>query len=337
MVTQSLATLGRNNLEAFQATTEEELPKSKTTHQRDFSIGICATGKADNLSSLFRVIEEENLPRNFILKKLILVASGCESSVLDPIKSLSIQDRRIEIVEEGKRRGKANAVNEIIERAKGDFLIFINADALPESGSISHLLEAISRDDGAGMVSGCPIIRTAKKSVPMARILELMWAAHNRCSLELNHLSMGNHSTDELMVVRRKALCKLPQDIVNDGAYIAGVAKRKGFGIRFCNQALVTVDAPRDILGVIGQRRRILFGHIQVWKLTGSLPRTVESLLLISPLLAIRVAVKTMASIPKLIAALPLAIVTETFSLLFALYDSALETERHRIWKRYQS
>jgi cellulose synthase/poly-beta-1,6-N-acetylglucosamine synthase-like glycosyltransferase len=312
---------------------QETEAESGVNERRSVTVGICASGRSTSLPYLIKLIEEEKLPMS--LGKLLIVASECDKDSLEKSKALAREFGNVEIIEERKRQGKAEAINEIIDRATGDYVVFLNGDAIPRPGSVSSLVETISSDPKAAIVSGCPTFAIGRGLT--ASVLQLMWTVHNNCSLQLNHLSVSNHSSDELMVVRRDALSKLPSDIVNDGAFIAGSAKLKGFKIRFCENAPVEIDLPKRMTDVLGQRRRILFGHFQVWRLTGSAPRTVESLIFISPFLALSVAVKTLARFPGLLRAVPVALVGETISAAFALSDVMRSSDKHKIWKRYSS
>ncbi len=109
-------------------------------------------------------------------------------------------DPRIVLIEESERRGKADAVNQVIAESVGEYLVFVNADALPERGAFSRLLRAIDHDPGAGVVSGNPI--TAARGGIASGMVELMWETHNECSADLEKTRLANHGTDELMVVR---------------------------------------------------------------------------------------------------------------------------------------
>ncbi|MGI0083739.1 MAG: glycosyltransferase [Nitrososphaerales archaeon] len=306
-----------------------------TITQREFSVGICATGDVRSLEILLSRVLEERYPSPFILKKIIVVASGCLPESLAFARELSKTDKRLLLIEEDTRYGKAEAINRIIQNAVGEYFVFVNSDAMPERGSISLLLLAINKDPAIGIISGCPVFD--KKRGLTSRLLQLMWLAHNECSRELNDASISNHSSDELMIARSGALHALPDGLVNDGAFMAGMAKRDGFLVKFCERSKVKIDVPASLFGLIRQRRRITYGHLQVWKLTGKAPRTIESLLLFSPWTSLSILVRTLAKHPDLIVALPLGAIEEVFASFLAVRDNFLSTRQHSVWKRYGS
>jgi len=299
-----------------------------------FSIGICASDRAENLGRLVRIIEAEKFPLEFVLVKIIIVASGCLESTVELVKVAARLDPRILLVEEKSRRGKASAVNSIIQKATGSFVIFINSDAIPEKGAIAALLGSIASDTGkAGVVSGRPSFPS--KGSLTSLLEELMWSVHNECSLRLNHMNLSNHGSDEIMAVRADLLQELPAGLVNDGAYIAGRARLRGYSIKFCSEAPVQINVPSKITDLIRQRRRIIFGHFQVWRLTGKSPKTIESLFLVTPKFSLALIVRIVAHTPKLIKVLPLALVSEGSSILLGIRDVIVSTRRHEVWDRY--
>lgn len=306
---------------------------AKENETVSFSIGICATGEPPSLVEIIDTIETEHFPSGFSLEKVIIVASACAERTLNQLERVQRTNPKMVVIEENRRSGKAAAINRIIEENVGDYLVLVNADALPSGGSISRLLRSIRREEGTGMVSGIPVIAT--KSGNASRILQLMWGTYNTVSRDMSTTSMGNHGTDELMVVRSEALAELPSDVVNDGAYIAGRLRVSGFSIRSVEGATVIVDVPSRPVEIIRQRRRILYGHVQVRMLVGHVPRTAESLMLVSPRRGLGAVVRTVATHPCLVLALPFAAVCELASLVGAILDTSAKEQRHVVWERY--
>ena len=305
-----------------------------TKEKRLFTIGVCATESSEGLPQLIRLIVTESFPEDYILSRIVIVASACSENSLRDVRKLASEDVRIILIEEKSRRGKANALNTIIGNASGSYLVFVNGDAMPERNSITKLLFAVDRpDEKVGVASGCPTFRP--RNGPTSLVEELFWDVHNECSLRLNHLNVSNHSNDEMMVIRTDLLRQLPDGLVNDGAYMAGRAKLLGYSIKFCSDAPVRIDVPSKCIDLIRQRRRIIFGHFQVWRLTGRNPKTIESLLLQSPFLGLSMIVRILARNSKLIRVTPLAIVCEWISIILGLKDAMASTQRHAVWERY--
>ena len=306
---------------------------SQHGEKQSFTIGICATGIAENLPRLLELVTTDSFPSNFTLERVIVVASGCNEKSLDLVRSYVKRDSRLVLIEENERRGKADAINKIVDQTVGNFLVFVNSDALPLKGSIAKLLQAISKSRTIGVVSGRPVLRLRRGIT--SSVEEFMWAVHNECSSKLNHMDVSNHGSDEMMIVRTELLNRLPEGLVNDGAYISGRARLNGYSIKFSQDAAVLVDVPERQVDLIRQRERIIFGHFQVWQLTGKSPKTIETLMLHSPMLSLAIVVRTVARNPKLIKAIPAAFAGEVVSILLAFRDAFSSTKKHRVWARY--
>jgi len=300
-----------------------------------FSIGICAADSAVNLENLLGLIENEPYPDGLRLRKVVLVASGCDPKALASVRGLARRDQSLTLIEEPTRRGKSAAINQIIENLEGEFLVLVNSDAVPKRGAISRLLREIASDDNVGVVSASPVV--GYEDGITASVLRLVWGVHNECLLRLNEGEHNNHCCDELIVARSEALQRLPPDTVNDGAYIAGNAHRAGYSIRFCEAAKVRIDVPRSLIELMRQRRRIVYGHFQIWKSVGESPRTLESMLIDNPILSISILVKTLARSPRLLLALPVALLGEAVSVILAMYDNVTSNTKYAVWDRFGS
>ncbi len=299
-----------------------------------FSIGICAADRAANLENLLETIESEPFP-GLVLKKIVLVASACDPKALAFARRLASSDKRLVLIEEPERRGKADAINQIMDNYDGRFLVLINSDAVPQRGAISELLRIIEKDAGMGMISASPYI--GEKEGLTGALSQLLWEVHNELLRELNHGDLNNRCCDELLALRAEALHKLPPDTVNDGAYLAGRANLAGYSIRFCETAKVKIDVPQTFVDVIRQRRRIVYGHFQIWKTVGQPPKTLESMLMSDSILSLSILIRTLARSPRLIIALPVALMGEAASVLLAIWDNLSSTRKHVMWKRFGS
>ncbi len=302
------------------------------TGRKAFTIGICASDTSEKLPQLLENIESARFGNN-ALQRIVIVASGCPSDTMFDLRKIASMDTRVQLIEEPVRLGKSEALNRIIENRVGDFLVLVNSDAIPEGNAIDTLMEVIEHNPQAGVVSASPFFEPSKGVV--SGILELMWTLHNDSSLKLNHAGINNHASDELMAVSSLALSKLPNGVINDGAYIAGTAFLKGYGIKFSEKARVKIDVPKRLPHLIQQRRRIIFGHFQVWKWLGQSPRTVELMIWSAPMLSLRLLVNRIALSPRSLRFLPIAMISETFAFLLALKDTLSATNRHVVWKRY--
>jgi poly-beta-1,6-N-acetyl-D-glucosamine synthase len=297
-----------------------------------YTVGIAATGHPPGLPQLLETVLSE--PFGFALRKVVLVASACSEETLRAARIIAARDPKMKLIEHEKRTGKADALNEVFTETEGDFLVYVNADALINSKSIPALLKSIEGDQGAGFISGRPIFE--RPGGLISDVLDVMWTSHNFLSSDPDQRAQSNHGTDELMVIRSELLPELPRGVVNDGAYIAGRIRELGFRIGYQPEAAVQIDVPRRMVDLIRQRRRILFGHIQVKRLVGKAPRTVETMMFFSPVNAASIVIRMLANKPRRVLILPVATVGELIALSGALWDTLVSSAANAVWKRYE-
>ena len=303
------------------------------TPHEEFTVGICAAGESEDLAGLAGRIAREGASLDPKMSKLVIVASGCSDTAISQVRNLQEKESRIELFVEDTRRGKADAINKILSRTDTPLVILVNSDSQPEPGALVGLLSSVSSDRLTGAVSAVPVPERRRGLTSM--LAEFMWSAHNRCSITLNHLNLSNHSCDELVLFRSEAIGRLPVGLVNDGAFLAATARRKGYAVKVCAAAKVRVATPRRISDIVLQRRRILFGHAQVWRKVGSPPKTIESLLFLSPRAGARLLVATLAKEPRFVAILPVAVVSELSASLLSILDTLRSSTQHVIWRRF--
>ena len=311
------------------------LPPSTSILENGFSIGICAADHATNLKELLDVIRNESYPSGLILDSVVIVGSGLDSEAVTVLRNLGGPNVSFIVIEEPTRKGKAEAINRIIETFTGRFLVLLNSDAQPAHGAISKLLSVIAEDDQVGMVSASPFL--GEKTGILGEILQLMWSVHNECLVALNNENRNNHCCDELIVLRSGAIRKLPHDTVNDGAFLAGAAYNEGYSIRFCDTAHVRIDVPSRLCDLLRQRRRIVYGHMQIRRVIGNSPKTIESMLISNPRLSLSILIRTLRKSPKTVLVLPIAIVGEAVSIAMAFLDTMTPNAKHVPWDRFGS
>ena len=228
------------------------------------TIGICAYNESKNIGKLLNnVLYEQNLSTD---SEVIVVCSGCTDGSTDIVLKYAVSDSRLKVHVEEERRGKASAINYILANAKGGVILLVSADTLPKKGSFSRLIAKLQMPK-VGIVCGNPVPVNPISSL-IGRIVQLLWSFHGHVFAELNDSGLARHAT-EMFCIRREIVDKIPAETVNDDAYIAVTAKKKGWLIKFDAEAQVLICGPNSFREYFQQRRRILFGHYQLRKLTG--------------------------------------------------------------------
>jgi cellulose synthase/poly-beta-1,6-N-acetylglucosamine synthase-like glycosyltransferase len=231
------------------------------------AIGICAFNEENNLRFLLQnLISEQNLPRDC---RILVVCSGCTDRTLEVVREFCAKDKRVEPIIEKTRKGKANALNRIFKDARGsaDALILVNADALPERGSIVNLVSELATSN-AGVVFAQPVPFKGPDGI-CYRIARVIWRLHHLISLLRSPKLSG-----ELCSIRTTCLRPIPEGVATDEPYIELAIRKQGYEIRYLPDAVVHIRCPTNIVDLMKQRKRIWIGHMQLKRTTGFIVST---------------------------------------------------------------
>lgn len=195
------------------------------------------------------------MPSNY---KIMVVCSGCTDRTIDVVRHFQAIDNRIEAVVEANRKGKANALNRIFKAAVSyNNLILVNADAIPEKGSVNTLISQLSKTN-AGIVFAQPVPFQEPKSLCYG-IVKSIWRLHHFVSLKRSPKLSG-----ELCAIRTECLQAIPEHVATDEPYIELAVREKGYAVKYAPNAIVHIRCPTNLGDLIRQRRRIWIGHMQL-------------------------------------------------------------------------
>jgi cellulose synthase/poly-beta-1,6-N-acetylglucosamine synthase-like glycosyltransferase len=238
------------------------------------TIGICAYNEGKNIESLLHdILYDQELPVN---SEILVVGSGCTDNTLDIVQKFVEKDFRIKLLIEKERRGKASAVNKILQSAKTDFIIFVSADTMPDKRCFFRLVSAMQKPN-VGLVCARPSPINNPKFLT-GKLVQMLWSFHDQVFIQFSDEGHAKHAS-EVFCIRRGIVNLIPKGTVNDDAYIALITKRKGWTISYEPKATVYIRGPETLQDYFRQRRRVIFGHYQVKKLTGESPQYFTALI----------------------------------------------------------
>lgn len=90
------------------------------------TIGIPAYNEAANIAHLVIDILSQD-EQGFVLEKVLILSDGSDDATVIKARSVS-EDRRIVVIDDKARKGKAARLNEIINRTRSDVLVLLDAD-----------------------------------------------------------------------------------------------------------------------------------------------------------------------------------------------------------------
>ncbi len=261
------------------------------------SAGIVAYNEERGIEESIRSLLVQRLPEGVAWDRVWVVASGCTDQTVARVEAIERTHPLVRLVVEPDRGGKSRALDAIFRRAEGSGLVLLNADATAEPGSVAALLRAAEGRRRPFAVMGRPVV-AAPGDGTTVRLMRLQWELHHELHRELIDRGVGNHVSDELLLVSLPELRGIPAGIVNDGAYFGAWLTAVGGEIGYAPAARVRVAIPSRIGEHVRQRRRIRAGHRQVASAFGRSPTTLPSYAREDPAAALSLVARTVRDHP---------------------------------------
>jgi cellulose synthase/poly-beta-1,6-N-acetylglucosamine synthase-like glycosyltransferase len=174
----------------------------------------------------------------------VIVAAGGPDGTYEKAEQLSREDTGIRVIPQRPEGGKNGAMNDAVRHARGEIVVFLDADGLVSSGWLKALVAALT--DG---VCGQPYAASTGKFVPIERTLIaragemnqlLEYEARGRVSLQ------GSGS----MALRRatwQIIGDLPEGPYADDWDLSARLRYAGLQISHAPMAIVRTERPGDL------------------------------------------------------------------------------------------
>lgn len=228
------------------------------------SVGIMAYNEEANIGHTIRSVLASSASSS--IRELVVVASGCTDGTADVVAALARDDRRIRLLTQERREGKASAINLFIANARSPVLVMLGADVLVEEDTVAALLKHFE-DPEVGMVGGHPIPVNDERTF-MGFAVHLQWRLHDRVALSSPKLGE--------IVAFRSLVPSIPTDTAVDEISIQALISQLGYRLVYEPQAVVYNRGPATMADFLRQRRRIHAGHLRIRGQQGYEPSTMN-------------------------------------------------------------
>ncbi len=219
---------------------------------------------AGAINSALRQIKKED--------EVIVVASGCTDNTVPEIKKVIKKDKRVKLIVESERKGKASALNLIIKNARGEIIVQTDGDVTIGKGAIPALVKHFDNKKIGG-VSGNPI-----PIIPEDNMFYDWTIMSYRKSGELREQQSKAgtfwHMSGYLLAFRKKALPEVPFAKGAVDAWMGKVILDNGYKMVYEPEAKALVKAPLNAKDFVAQKARVRAGYSFLIKQTGKAPRT---------------------------------------------------------------
>jgi cellulose synthase/poly-beta-1,6-N-acetylglucosamine synthase-like glycosyltransferase len=178
----------------------------------------------------------------------------------------SYQGRGVELYAYTARRGKVAAMNETALQARGDIVVFTDADVLCPPDSLQCLVNPFA-DERVGCVTAGHRIRQAGSSAGFAN--DLYWRFESLLKASESRLHTTVAASGHMLAVRRSLVEPIPPGIVIDDFYRALTVLRRGYRVVYEPAAVCWQRPTVSMADEITRRRRMTAGRYQVMAAMG--------------------------------------------------------------------
>jgi glycosyltransferase involved in cell wall biosynthesis len=217
---------------------------------------------AKSINSALRQISKKD--------EVLVVASGCTDNTVNEIKEVIKQDKRVRLITEKERKGKASALNLIIKNAKGDIIVQTDGDVIIGKGAVDLLVNHF-KDPKIGAVSGNPIPIIPEENLFYDWTI-MSYRKIGEVRQQETEKGIFWHLSGYLLAFRKKALNEVPFAKGAVDAWMGKIIKDNGYKMVYESEAQVFVKAPLNIKDFVAQKARVRAGYYLLPK--G--PRTVK-------------------------------------------------------------
>ncbi|MBI2008653.1 glycosyltransferase [Candidatus Amesbacteria bacterium] len=206
------------------------------------SIGIPAFNEEANIGQLISDIQRQKLP-GLLLKEVIVSSDGSTDKTAEIVKSFS--SRNIKLINNLDRQGISRGLNQIIRRASGDILIFLDADIhISDTRFIEKLANPLIR---SGVDLASPAIKELPVSTFIVQVLAVSMRLKDILFATFNNGRNIYTCKGPARALSRRFYSKLifpPIVGVDRHSYLA--CERHGFKYQFVPQAVAFYQLPQN-------------------------------------------------------------------------------------------
>ncbi|MEW6063435.1 MAG: glycosyltransferase [Nanoarchaeota archaeon] len=281
----------------------------------DASIGICVYNEEKNIAKLLTVLLKQKL-KKINIKEIYVVSSGSTDSTNELVKKFSEKNKKIKLLVQKKREGKASAINLFLKHAKSPIIVLESGDTIPGKNTIERLCSPFLKDKNLGM-TGANIVPINHPDKSFVSYIHNLW--------EYMHNKLPRFGE---MIAFRKIIKSIDKTTAVDEAYIEAVMHKKGYKLKQIPSATVCNKGAETVKDILKQRRRVYVGHTLLKK------DKVYKVKSFSLLRILRLTVEYWLKKPKLKYLLWIlgGVVIEIYGRLLGMYDLYIKHKNPFIW-----
>lgn len=190
--------------------------------------------------------------------QILVVDDGSTDATADIVRAH--QDKSIELISFGTRRGKLSALKDALNFATGEIILFSDADNLYSPDALIETVKYFS-DPAIGAVTGG---RNVIGESSLGKAEGLYWKYEEFIKNQESRLDSCVGVAGDLLAVRKSIYVPPPAGIINDDFYTALSILKKGYRVVHAPQARSYHPVARSEQEEVERRTRMTAGRYQI-------------------------------------------------------------------------
>jgi len=218
------------------------------------------------------IVIEEKLRNSLLIDypteklQILVAADGSDDRTTEIVKTFLPQG--IELNFEHQRLGKINAINRAVREARGEILVFSDANNFYKPDAVQRLVKPFA-DPRIGGVVGAK--RICSDGSDLEKSESMYWRYESFIKESETVLGCCTANSGEIFAMRKELFSPCPRHIINDDFYLMLRILAQGYDMHYAPQAL-SYEKVSDSMEEENQRRsRIVAGRFQAMKIARQL------------------------------------------------------------------
>lgn len=191
--------------------------------------------------------------------QILVVADGSNDRTAEIVQAFA--DQGVELLYEPERRGKMAAINRAMPYARGEIIVFSDANNLYRSDTIRNLVRPFA-DRRIGAATGAKVI--AKGDGSLGESEGLYWKYESFIKKQETRLGSCTSAPGEVLAIRKSLYRRPPDNIINDDFYLAMQVVRAGYRLVYVPEAVSSERVSPSARDELVRRTRINAGRYQI-------------------------------------------------------------------------
>ena len=191
-------------------------------------------------------------------RQILVAADGSSDRTPDIVRQFAGQG--VELSYSPPRRGKMAAINRAIPQAKGDIVVFSDANNIYDKQALRELVKPFS-DTAVGAVTGAKSI--IRGDGVLGESEGLYWRYESFIKKQESRLGSCTGAAGEILAIRRDLYEPPPDYVINDDFYIATRLIQQGHQVIYAPKARSYERVSATAEDEVARRARIIAGRYQ--------------------------------------------------------------------------